>query len=139
MSQIIKFIHKFNKKHIEQLQALYQVEWWARDRTLEETAKCVRESQVCIGIVSENGDLVGFVRVLIDFTFKALLFDVIVARSERGKGLGNKLLTLITNHEKLKWVKTFELYCLPEMFSFYERHGFSSHVGEIKLMRFANT
>ncbi len=95
-------------------------------------------SQICIGICSENDDLIGFVRVLTDFTFKALIFDVMVTQSERGKGLGNKLLSLVKNHEHLKSVKHFELYCLPEMLSFYEKHGFSANVGEIKLMRLTN-
>lgn len=135
----MNIIHELSKKHIVQLHALYQAEWWTRGRSLAETTKCVCGSQVCIGITSEHDDLIGFVRVLTDFTFKALIFDLIVMPSERGKGLGNKLLSLVKNHEQLKSVRHFELYCLPEMFSFYEKHGFSTNVGEIKLMRFANS
>ena len=56
-----------------------QGEWWTRSRSLEETKQCVLGSQICIGITSEADNLVGFVRVLTDFTFKALIFDVIVA------------------------------------------------------------
>ena len=131
-------IRELSKKHIEQLHTLYQGEWWTRGRSLEDTKKCVLGSQICIGISSENDDLIGFVRVLTDFTFKALIFDVMVTQSERGKGLGNKLLSLVKNHEHLKSVRHFELYCLPEMLSFYEKHGFSANVGEIKLMRLIN-
>ena len=131
-------IRELSEIHIEQLHALYQGEWWTRGRSLEDTTKCVFGSQICIGICSESDDLIGFVRVLTDFTFKALIFDVMVTQSERGKGLGNKLLSLVKNHEHLKSVKHFELYCLPEMLSFYEKHGFSANVGEIKLMRLTN-
>jgi GNAT superfamily N-acetyltransferase len=134
----MKVICEFSEKHIEQLRVLYQGEWWTRGRSLEDTRKCVLGSQLCIGIASENDDLTGFVRVLTDFTFKALIFDVIVAQSERGKGIGNKMLSLVKNHEHLKSVRHFELYCLPEMLSFYEKHGFSANVGEIKLMRLTN-
>ena len=133
------FIAELKEKHIEQLHALYQGEWWTRGRSLEDTRQCVRGSQICIGITSENDDLIGFVRVLTDFIFKALIFDLIVAQSERGRGLGNKLLTLVRNHERLRAVRTFELYCLPEMFTFYERHGFSTNAGGVKLMRLANS
>lgn len=131
-------IHKLGEKHIEQLHALYQAEWWTRGRSLENTRRCVSGSQICIGITSENDDLIGFVRVLTDFTFKALIFDVIVMPTERGKGLGDKLLSLVKSHERLKSVRHFELYCLPEMMSFYEKHGFSTNVDEIKLMRLTN-
>jgi len=91
-------IRELSEKHIEQLHALYQAEWWTRGRSLENTKQCVSGSQICIGITSENDDLIGFVRVLTDFTFKALIFDVIVTQTERGKGLGNKLLSLVKNH-----------------------------------------
>ena len=69
----MNIIHELSKKHIEQLHALYQAEWWTRDRSLGDTTKCVSGSQVCIGITSENDDLIGFARVLTDFTFKAFI------------------------------------------------------------------
>ena len=131
-------IYELSEKHIEQLHALYQTEWSARGRSLENTKLCVNGSQICIGITSEGDDLIGFARVLTDFTFKALIFDVIVTQTERGKGLGDRLISLVKNHERLKLVRHFELYCLPEMLSFYKKHGFSTDVGEIKLMRFTN-
>lgn len=134
----MNIIHELSERHIKQLHALYQNEWWTRGRSLEETTKCVLGSQICIGVTSTNDDLVGFVRVLTDYTFKALIFDVIVTQSERGKGLGNKLLHLVKNHVQLNSVRHFELYCIPEMIAFYEKHGFSANVDEIKLMRLTN-
>ena len=121
--------------HIEQLHALYQGEWWSRGRSLQDTKSCVAGSQLCFGITSEADELIGFARVLTDFTFKAFIFDVIVAPSHRGKGLGRELIGLIKNHVRLKSVRHFELYCLPEMLPFYEKHGFSSELGDIKLLR----
>lgn len=134
----MNIIHELNERHIKQLHALYQNEWWTHARSLEETTKCVLGSQICIGLTSASDDLVGFVRVLTDYTFKALIFDVIVTQSERGKGLGNQLLHLVKSHERLKSVRHFELYCVQEMLAFYENHGFSADVGEIKLMRLTN-
>lgn len=46
-------------------------------------------------------------------------------------------MALMREHEKPKKVKSFELYCLPEMVPFYESHEFSTHVGGITLMRLA--
>lgn len=131
-------VYELGEKHIEDLHRLYQSEWWTRGRSLEDTRRCVAGSQICVGLVDDTGNLHGFARVVTDFTFKALVFDVIVSSSLRGSGLGNKLMELVENHESLANVKHLELYCLPEMFAFYEKHGFSRDVGEIHLMRRAH-
>jgi GNAT superfamily N-acetyltransferase len=128
-------VQSLSEAHLRELHALYQNEWWSKGRTLEETRRCVDGSQLRLGLVDPSAGLVGFSRILTDFTFKALVFDVIVAPGYRGAGLGDKLVYLITNHEKLRDVKSFELYCLPELVPFYERHGFSDDVGRIRLMR----
>lgn len=131
-------IYDLKENHIVQLHDLYQHEWWATGRTLAETKKCLAGSQICIGLVDEKNNLAGFTRVLTDYTFKALIFDVIVRSSERSNGLGDKLISLIKAHHQLQEVKHFELYCLPEMFDFYTRHGFTDDVGEIRLLRQIN-
>lgn len=128
-------IYSLDEKHVVQLHNLYQQEWWSKDRTISETKNCVAGSQICIGLVDDGHNLLGFARVLTDYTFKALIFDIIVLKSERGKGLGDKLISLVKAHRELKTVKHFELYCLPDMFSFYTERGFSLDVGELKLMR----
>ena len=128
-------VDKLSPHHIEQLHRLYKQEWWSKHRTLEQTQKVVSGSQLCIAIVDNNNNLAGFARVLTDFVFKALIFDVIVANSSRKMGLGDKLISTIKNHPALCEVAHFELYCLPEMFAFYQRLGFSEELGHIKLMR----
>ena len=94
-----------------------------------------RGSQICIGLTDDTGNLIGFVRVITDYTFKALVFDVIVADAHRGKGLGDHLIKLVLEHPDLARVRHFELYCLPDVGPFYERHGFSTEVGGVRLMR----
>ena len=131
----MQVIYEFTEEQIENLQELYRREWWTDTRTLAETKACVEGSQISIGIVDAAGRLQGFARVLTDFTFKALIFDVIVSQGCRGTGLGDRLMELIMSHERLRRVKHFELYCLPEMYAFYERCGFSPDVGDITLMR----
>lgn len=134
----MKYVNQLTDKQVNQLHALYQNEWWSKGRTLKDTKKCVENSQFIFGLLDENENLIGFSRILTDQVYKALIFDVIVSDSYRGKGLGQSLIAEIKNHKILRDVQHFELYCLPEMIPFYEKHGFNSDLGEVKLMRYAN-
>ncbi|MBE9032736.1 GNAT family N-acetyltransferase [filamentous cyanobacterium LEGE 11480] len=128
-------VYKLTDSQISELHQLYRQEWWTESRTIEETKSCIEGSQICIGLVDEAESLIGFARILTDYTFKALIFDVIVSKSSRKLGLGDRLMKLIQNHPALSKVQHFELYCLPEMFAFYQKYGFSEQVGKIQLMR----
>jgi predicted GNAT family N-acyltransferase len=128
-------VHRLDERQIEQLHALYQAEWWTKGRSLDDTRRCVSGSQIVVGLVDSAGNLLAFARVITDFTFKALIFDVIVSVAARKGGLGDRLLAVITGHDRLRHVRHFELYCLPELFGFYKRHGFCENVGEVHLMR----
>jgi GNAT superfamily N-acetyltransferase len=131
----MKIISTLSEHHITQLHALYQREWWTKGRSLDATRRGVLGSQVVVGMVDGRDELLAFVRVLTDFTFKALMFDVIVAEHARNQGLGMKLMELVTGHDALQGVRHFELYCLPELVDFYVPHGFSTDIGDIRLMR----
>ena len=131
----MRIVHQLDEARIAQLHAFFAREWWTAGRSLDETRRCVEGSQVRIGLLDDADDLVGFVRVITDYTFKALVFDVIVADAHRGKGLGDRLVELVLEHPDLARVRHFELYCLPGVAPLYERHGFSTEVGGVRLMR----
>jgi GNAT superfamily N-acetyltransferase len=131
----LTYLSSLNPEHIQQLHQLYQQEWWTDKRTLEETHTVVANSQIIIALVDENSTLQAFGRVLSDHIFKALIFDIIVSEKYRNQGLGKKLLSSIESHPKLTRVKHFELYCLPEMVTYYESLGFSRELGDIVFMR----
>lgn len=132
----MKAIYALSEEQTHQLHRLYQTAWWAKDRSIEDTKSCVAGSQICIGLINSHSELIGFTRVLTDYTFKALIFDVLVCETHRGKGLGNKLLELVKEHKDLAQVKHFELYCRPDMNDFYVKHGFTRELGEFQFMRF---
>lgn len=130
-------IYNFSDKQIEQLIQLYKDTGWG-ERSVEDTINCVQNSQICIGVLDQDNNLIGFTRIITDFIYKALVLDVMVNADYRGTGLGQKLMRNVKNHEKLKRVKHIELYCLPEMEAFYSNFGFSTDVDGIKLMRSMN-
>ena len=135
----MKVIYKLDKHHIKQLHTLFKKEWWTNKRSLQETQKVVKNSSIVIGLVDSNNDLRAFVRMLTDYIFKAIIFDVIVDESFRSRGLGKELMKLVLEHKELKDVKHFELYCLPEMIEFYKGYGFSDELRELVFMRLDNS
>lgn len=76
----MKIVEKLNQKYLQQLHNLYSQEWWCKDRTLIQTQKVVENSSLIVGIIDKYDNLIAFARVLSDFTFKAFIFDVIVAK-----------------------------------------------------------
>ena len=134
----MQVVYALSDKHLVQLHQLYQQEWWSEQRSLDDTRNGIAGSQLCMGLVTPQDELVGFARVLTDYTFKAFIFDLIVRKDLRDQGLGKQLLTLIQTHDKLRRVNHFELYCLPEMAAFYAAQGFTTELGGLQLMRYSN-
>lgn len=111
----MEVIYTLNEEYLEKLHRLYQ----SACRSLEPARLCVKGFQIYIGFIDSTGQLIGFTRVITNYVFKALTFDVIVCESQQGMGLGNKLISLAKQHERLKEVKHSELYCVSELHSFY--------------------
>jgi len=122
---------------VQELCELFQREWWTRGRTLDSVREAVSSSSLVMALLTQDGHLAAFARVLTDGVFKALIFDVIVKEDFRRLGLGKTLVDAVLRHPSVARVKNFELYCRPELASFYARFGFSLDVGGIQLMRYS--
>jgi ribosomal protein S18 acetylase RimI-like enzyme len=128
-----QIVSTLTKPQISELTELYRQEFWSRDRTESEVEKMLANSDIVIGIVDDHDHLVGFTRVMTDFVYRAVIFDVIVKATHRQQGLGRRLLDAIIEHPQLQNVEYLGLFCLPEMMSFYEQWGFGD-AGELRLM-----
>jgi predicted GNAT family N-acyltransferase len=127
-------ISELNEQQISELTELYSNVFWSQNRTRQDVAKMLAASDIVIGLVGECDRLIAFTRVLTDFVYRAVIFDVIVKPSHRSQGLGKKLLDLVVHHPQLQSVEYLGLYCLPEMVPFYERWGFTTEHGGLQLM-----
>ena len=131
-------ISKLTDEQILDLHRLYQAEWWTKGRELADVRKMLQGPAIVIAFCdSSTKRLVAFARVITDGVYKALIFDVIAAPEERGKGLGRSLIESILAHPRLRGVRHFELYCLPELVPFYEQWGFTDNLGDLHFMRLA--
>jgi len=130
-----QFVNRLNDAQIEQLCALYQSEFWSRGRKLADVRRAVERSNVVCAFCDPDGRLVAFARVLTDFVYKAMIFDVVVAREYREIGLGRRLLDAILCHPALLFVEHIELYCLPDLIPFYKKQGFTADLKQLQFMR----
>jgi len=130
-----RIVETLTESQVSDLMDLYKNEFWSDKRTRDDVMKMLASTDVIIGLVDECDRLIGITRVLTDFVYRAMIFDVIIKPTHRKMGLGAKLMDAVLNHPKLQTVEHFYLNCLPNMMPFYERWGFSDDVGGLKFLR----
>lgn len=131
-----KQIESLNDWQVDQLVSLYEKEFWCHTREKSDVLKMLDNTDIIIGIETvKEKQLVGFCRLLSDYVYKATVYDLIVAEGHRGQNLARDLMNAIFGHPNLIDVQTFDLHCLPEMFPFYEKWGFTSNLGKVRCMR----
>ena len=129
-------VEQLSDAQVLDLHRMYQSEWWTKDRELDDVRRMLRCTDLIFGFSEPpGGRLVAFARVLTDYVYKAVVFDVIVDTSHRRAGLGRALMDAIMGHPRLARVKHIELYCLPELVPYYKRWGFTTDLGHLRFMR----
>jgi N-acetylglutamate synthase-like GNAT family acetyltransferase len=100
---------------------------WCRHRSLQQLVKAIHNSQLLLTAWEENR-LVACARVLTDYVYRAVVFDVIVHPDYQGKGLGRQLMEQVVNHPSLKEVEYYFLYTADKQ-GFYRRLGWQEYSG----------
>ena len=129
-----RIVSELTEQQISELTDLYRNEFWSQNRTRQEVAKMLAASDIVIGLIDESDRLIGFTRVLTDFVYRAVIFDVIVKPTDRSQGVGKQLLDIVIHHPQLQSVEYLGLFCLPDMVPFYERWGFTTEHGGLQVM-----
>jgi predicted N-acetyltransferase YhbS len=121
---------------VPELLDLMRTAWWMSDRTASEVRDLLEHSDLVVALTHRPTDrLVGFARILTDYTYVALVLDVIVDETHRGSGLGAALMDAVVHHPRLADVRSVELVCQPDLMPFYRRWEFTEEVGGSRLMR----
>lgn len=98
--------------------------FWSKNVTLSHVKKFIQHS-LCFGVYSTNSNqLIGFGRVVSDYTTFAYITDVVIDPSHRHKGIGTRLINNIFTHPELQNLKTWSLRTTKEAREIYTNLGF---------------
>lgn len=98
--------------------------YWAKGRTIEQIKQSI-ENSLCFGLY-QNGNQVGFARVITDYSTFAYLADVFILPSHQKRGLGKWLIDCIFSIDSLNNVITW-LLLTADAHTLYEKVDFVSY------------
>jgi N-acetylglutamate synthase-like GNAT family acetyltransferase len=106
---------------VDAVYALLETAWWTKTMTRERLERALRGSIVFA--VYDRDRLVGLSRVVTDLATFGYLTDVIVAPSERGRGIGKLMIECILDHPELQGMRRLTLLTTDAQ-DLYRHYGF---------------
>jgi GNAT superfamily N-acetyltransferase len=110
-----------NLLQMEIIQGFLSRSYWANTRTKEKIEQSI-ENSLCFGVYEGNRQ-VGFARVVTDYATMYWLCDVFIDEEYRGKGLGKKLVSHITEFEPIKNLTA--TLATKDAHELYEQYGYT--------------
>ncbi|MDE6673642.1 MAG: GNAT family N-acetyltransferase [Acetatifactor sp.] len=110
-----------NKSH--EIHELLKKAYWAKDRSESATQKAISNSLKYAIFESNSERLVGFARVITDYSTVYYLSDVYIDEEFRGRGLGKKIVEWIVLHED-KLLGINGLLKTRDAMDLYKKYGF---------------
>jgi GNAT superfamily N-acetyltransferase len=99
--------------------------FWCKGINIDEVKKGSENSALVVGVFSSNNNQIGYARVISDKTRFAYIVDVYIDENYRKKGIGQKMINYILEHEELKDVYQ-RLLITKDAHSFYNKAGFKN-------------
>lgn len=97
--------------------------YWGQGRTIEIVQKSIDHS-LCFGMYDKDNHLVGFARVVTDYTVFAYLMDLFILEPYRNCGLGKMLVNHIVNDAAFKNILFWRLDT-KDAHELYRKYGFT--------------
>ncbi|MEN9246407.1 MAG: GNAT family N-acetyltransferase [Thermostichales cyanobacterium SRBZ-1_bins_19] len=96
--------------------------FWAQNRDPEQVAKALAFSHPVVS-VWDGERMIGFGRATSDGVYRAVLWDIVIDRDYRQRGLGRKLVETLIAHPHVQGVERVYLFTTHQQ-GFYQRIGF---------------
>jgi predicted GNAT family N-acyltransferase len=115
-----------------ELCALYrEYDWWS-DRDEADVRRALQNTDETVLLRDDDsGEAVAAARVMTDYVYYAMVYDVVVAADRRGEGLGQALVAAVHDHPRLQDVNP-ALLAREGLVSFYEDCGFEVMDDEVE-------
>lgn len=111
--------------------------FWSKGIPIEYVSRLIKYS-LCFGVYLKNNELIGFGRVVSDYTTYAYICDIVIDQNHRKKGIGSNLISAIMEHRDLKGLKTWSLRTTDEAKKIYFRNGFQNAIQPETLLEINN-
>jgi GNAT superfamily N-acetyltransferase len=105
----------------ETIQSFLSRSYWANTRSREMLERSI-ENSLCFGMY-EGKRQVGFARVVTDYATMYWLCDVFIDEEYRGKGLGKKLVSYVTEFEPIRNLTA--TLATKDAHILYEQYGYT--------------
>ena len=116
-------------KGLEKLQILFnQNTLWAKDRTIDQIKKMLKNSNVIITLWKKN-KLVGFGRATTDQVYRAVLWDIVVSKDVQRVGLGKIIIEKLLKDKKINSAEKVYLMTTDSK-DFYKQLGFTVNISQ---------
>ncbi|MBD2868260.1 GNAT family N-acetyltransferase [Paenibacillus arenilitoris] len=117
--------------HRETVRQLLGNTYWANKRPAEKIDKSI-ETSLCYGVYHGKSQI-GFARIITDWATTYWLCDVVIDDTYRGRGIGKKLVEIITQSDELKGLSGF--LGTADAHGLYERYGFARDADRFMVRR----
>jgi GNAT superfamily N-acetyltransferase len=116
---------------------LFQTTGWNNEyrATPEELARALAKSWFVVAAY-EDGQLVGFGRVVSDEALHAMIYDLIVAPAYQQQGLGTQILEMLVKACLDAHIRDIQLFCARGKQAFYEKRGFVARPADAPGMQY---
>ena len=111
------------KMNVSEVMALLKQTYWADQRPEEQVRRSMEHSS-CYGIRLKSGKLVGFARVISDYSTTYYLCDVIIDAAFQNKGLGSELVSYIENRPEYQGLRG--ILITRDAHGLYEKFGYQT-------------
>jgi GNAT superfamily N-acetyltransferase len=105
--------------------------YWAANRTFEVVETSIRHS-LCFGMYQQN-ELIGFARIVTDYSIFAYLCDVFILPLQQGNGYGKILMKTVHEHPELQNLRRWML-ATKDAHGLYLKNGYTEIVNPSRWM-----
>ncbi|PMG47355.1 GNAT family N-acetyltransferase [Shewanella sp. 10N.286.52.B9] len=111
-----------NKLDISVIHGFISQSYWAKGMPITVLAKAIEHS-LCFGVFTDQGEQVGFARLITDRATFAYLADVFITDQHRGIGLSKLLIETVISHPDIQGLRRMML-ATRDAHGLYAQYGF---------------